>query len=324
MNDSPLTLTLSPQAGRGDTPPSTSRETVGVEWPWAMRTGTTNSKIRSPKVREGGSAKGFTLIELAVVLLILSIMLAGIVIPFTTQVELRRVAETQKTLLEVREALIGFAEANGRLPCPASAASNGQENFIVPGGDKFNGNCSNFYDGFVPGALLGIGPSDGAGYVLDAWNYRIRYAVSKSDQIPSGTIPPVLPALQNIDFTGLGTVPSSTGEMRNVGMPPLAPELRVCPTATGISATTCAGASLVDNAVAVIYSTGPNAMRPDPGGVRVDENANPNPNSADNNRTFVSHERAGENNPNGEFDDIVIWLSPNILYAKMIAAGRLP
>ena len=265
--------------------------------------------------------RGFTLIELAIVLLILGALFAGILIPFTTQVELRRVGETQKTLLDIREALIGFAAANGRLPCPASAASNGQENFAA-GGTTINGNCSNFFDGFVPGALLGIGPVDGAGFVLDAWNNRIRYAVTNNDQIPPGTPPP---PIANFDFTGSGTVPSPSGEMRNVGMPGLKPELHVCSTATGITATTCAaGTSLVDTAVAVIYSTGPNATRPDPGGLRIDENANPNPNSADNNRTFVSHDRAGENHPNGEFDDIVIWLSPNILYARMIAAGRLP
>ena len=104
--------------------------------------------------------------------------------------------------------------------------------------------------------------------------------------------------------------------MRNVGMATLAPNLSVF--------STIAGNLLIGNAAAVIYSTGPNATRPDPGGLRIDENANPNPNSADNNRTFVSHDRAGENHPNGEFDDIVIWLSPNILYARMIAAGRLP
>lgn len=268
--------------------------------------------------------RGFTLIELAIVLLILGALLAGILIPFTTQVELRRVGETQKTLLEIREALIGFAAANGRLPCPASAGSNGQESFAA-GGDTINGNCSNFFDGFVPGALLGIGPVDGAGFVLDAWNNRIRYAVSNNNQLPPGTPPPPPAPPVNFDFTGLGTFPSSTGEMRNVGMPGLKPDLHVCSTATGITATTCAaGTALVDTAVAVIYSTGPNAARPDPGGVRRDENANPNPNSADNNQTFVSHDRAGENHPNGEFDDIVIWLSPNILYARMIAAGRLP
>jgi prepilin-type N-terminal cleavage/methylation domain-containing protein len=265
--------------------------------------------------------RGFTLIELAVVLLILGALFAGILIPFSTQVELKRASDTQKTLLEIREALIGFAAANGRLPCPASATSNGQEDLVTPG-DITSGNCRNFLDGFVPGVALGVGPTDGSGYVLDAWNNRIRYAVSNNNQVPTGT---PAPAPVNFDFTGMGSFPSSSGEMRNVTMANLRPNLHVCSTATGISATACAaGTSLVDNAVAVIYSTGPNTMRPDPGGTRIDENANPNPNAAAANLTFVSHERAGETAPNGEFDDVVIWLSPNILYTRMIAAGRLP
>ena len=268
-------------------------------------------------------SRGFTLIELAVVLLILGALFAGILIPFTTQVELRRVADTQKTLVEIREALIGFAAANGRLPCPASAVSNGQERFAA-GGDANNGRCANFLDGFVPAAVLGIGPTDGAGYVLDAWNNRIRYAVTEADRSAIGSTTPTNPNTY-FDFTGLGPVAAANGEMRNVGMSVLNPNLHVCSTATGISANACAaGTALIDNAVAVIYSIGPNASRADPGGLRRDENANPNPNLNDNNPSFVSHDRAGENNPNGEFDDIVIWLSPNILYAKMIAAGRLP
>lgn len=268
---------------------------------------------------------GFTLIELAVVLLILGALFAGILIPFTTQVELRRVADTQKTLVEIREALIGFAAAKGRLPCPASVASNGQEAFVNPPiDDEKNGRCKNFLDGFVPAAVLGIGPTDGAGYVLDAWNNRIRYAVTDADRSAIGSPTPTN-SNTYFDFTGLGPVAAANGEMRNVGMSVLNPNLHVCSTATGISANACAaGTALIDNAVAVIYSIGPNASRADPGGLRRDENANPNPNLNDNNPSFVSHDRAGENNPNGEFDDIVIWLSPNILYAKMIAAGRLP
>ena len=267
--------------------------------------------------------RGFTLIELAVVLLILGALFAGILIPMTTQVELRRVADTQKTLSEIRDALIGFAAANGRLPCPASGASNGQESFAA-GGSASNGNCSNFVNGFVPAVALGIGPTDNAGYVLDAWNNRIRYAVTNTDRSAIGSATPLNPN-GNYDFTALGTLPAANGEMRNVGMAALAPDLRVCSTApVGPGANCTAGTSLIDNAVSVIYSTGANASRSDPGAARIDENANPNPNAVDNNRSFVSHERAGENNPNGEFDDIVIWLSPNILYARMIAAGRLP
>ena len=266
-------------------------------------------------------ARGFSLIELAVVMLILGALFAGILIPFSTQIEQRRVADTQKTLLEIREALIGFAAAKGRLPCPASASSNGQEEY-AGGGNETNGNCANFLDGFVPGVTLGVGPSDGNGYVVDAWNNRIRYAVSNSNEVPTGT---PLPAPVNFDFTGMGTFPTSSGEMRNVTMANLRPNLRVCSTATGILANSCGTApSLVNDAVAVIYSTGANSARPDPGGTRIDENVNPNPNAGASNVTFVSHERAGETAPNGEFDDIVIWLSPNILYTRMIAAGRLP
>ncbi|HJV92470.1 MAG TPA: hypothetical protein VJ572_03290 [Azonexus sp.] len=63
---------------------------------------------------------------------------------------------------------------------------------------------------------------------------------------------------------------------------------------------------------AIILSTGKNGVGPG-----ADEQAN-----ADGDRSFVSHTPtpAGAN----EFDDLVIWLSPNILYNRLIAAGRLP
>ena len=48
----------------------------------------------------------------------------------------------------------------------------------------------------------------------------------------------------------------------------------------------------------------------------TDETANGN---AD--RVVVSHTPTTGAN---EFDDIVAWLSPNVLYNRMIAAGRLP
>ena len=266
---------------------------------------------------------GFTLIELAVVLLILGALFAGIIVPFTTQIELRRVSETQKTLEEIREALLGFAAAHGRLPCPAAPNTTGVESKVPAGAntDK-QGNCTNFWDGFVPGTTLGIGPTDSSGYILDAWNNRIRYAVTNTDRLSAGGVAPP----NCYDFTGEGTNTGSNSEMRNVGMATLTPDLKVCSTVTGSTATACAAnRSLVDTAVAVIYSTGPNTTQPDTGGTRTDENANPNPNMAGvANRVFVSDERAGPGAPNGEFDDIVIWLSPNILYAKMISAGRLP
>lgn len=63
---------------------------------------------------------------------------------------------------------------------------------------------------------------------------------------------------------------------------------------------------------AIVVSHGKNAL-----GSSADEQAN-----ADGDRSFVSHTPT----PTGanEFDDLVIWLSPNILYNRLIAAGRLP
>ena len=53
--------------------------------------------------------RGFTLIELAVVVAIFGLLLTILVVPLSTQFDQQRAAETQKQLENVREALIGFA-----------------------------------------------------------------------------------------------------------------------------------------------------------------------------------------------------------------------
>ncbi|MGH8690910.1 MAG: type II secretion system protein, partial [Burkholderiales bacterium] len=40
--------------------------------------------------------------------------------------------------------------------------------------------------------------------------------------------------------------------------------------------------------------------------------------------TFVSRVQSPAGAPAGEFDDIVIWLSKNTLFNRMVAAGKLP
>ena len=51
--------------------------------------------------------RGFTLIELAIVMLVLTILAAGLLLPLTTNIEMKRYEATQKILLEAREALMG-------------------------------------------------------------------------------------------------------------------------------------------------------------------------------------------------------------------------
>ena len=65
------------------------------------------------------SENGFSLVEIAVVLVIISVLLTIAVVPIAAQIEQRRTEETLRQLETIKEALLGFAIANGRLPCPA-------------------------------------------------------------------------------------------------------------------------------------------------------------------------------------------------------------
>ncbi|MGH7962423.1 MAG: prepilin-type N-terminal cleavage/methylation domain-containing protein [Burkholderiales bacterium] len=259
---------------------------------------------------------GFTLVEMAVALVVVTLLLGGLLVPFVTQVEQRRVNETISRLEEIKEALIGYALANERFPCPASATSNGVESFAA-GGNATNGACSNFFNGFVPAVTLGISSVDANGYAIDAWGLtqnRIHYAVADTTINTIG--PP--PAPLSFPFT-------RTGGMKLVGMGNMsvANLLHVCTTGTGVTATDCSGPAtrLTRNALVVLYSVGKNAAT---GGTGTDEAANPNPASSNNDRVYVSRAYAEGGSAGGEFDDIVTWLSSNILFNRMIVAGKLP
>jgi prepilin-type N-terminal cleavage/methylation domain-containing protein len=240
-------------------------------------------------------SRGFTLTELAVVLAIVGFLIGGVIMQLSVQDELRRTQDTQRKLAEARDALIGFASIQERLPCPAVDGATGNESYAGAVGAS---NCT-VQAGFLPAATLGLPEVDASGYALDGWNQRLRYSVTSAN----------------------GSAFVRTGAMRSTGLALLAPNLRVSTSAGG-------GTDLTTNAVVVIWSIGKNGPDPAHGGVSADESENPNPNSgtypdptAD---RFVSHEPAPEGATSGEFDDLVIWLSPNILFNRLIAAGRLP
>jgi prepilin-type N-terminal cleavage/methylation domain-containing protein len=241
---------------------------------------------------------GFTLVELAIVLIIMALLSGGLMMAVGTQRENIANSETQRRLNEARDALLGFAAANGRLPCPALGNTTGVES--PPGG----GTCNDNWDGYLPAITLGLTPTNDSGYALDGWNNPIRYATTKamSSQV---TVANQIKAAWNAG----GTL--ANGQ--------LAADLRVCNTASGIagsggSAICASGTELTANAVAVIYSRGQNgALTPS----SADEIANGNTD-----RAFVSHTPTPPG-PN-EFDDLVTWISPNILFSRLIAAGRVP
>ncbi len=108
---------------------------------------------------------------------------------------------------------------------------------------------------------------------------------------------------------------TTSNGMKNVGFGCLTPDLKVCDRAAGSTATACAVGQIQFTAPAVIYSTGKNTLY---GPVGADEVAN-----TDNNVVFVAHEPRPAGAPGGEFDDMVIWLSPMILYNRLVAAGAV-
>jgi type II secretory pathway pseudopilin PulG len=268
--------------------------------------------------------RGFTLVEIAIAVFIITLLLGSILVPLTTQVESRNIDATQRILDQAREALLGFAAANGYFPCPASSTSNGQE---AAGFDHSAGAAStcpaavlggNTYIGFLPAARLGFTPTDANGYAVDAWGLtqnRIRYAVS------------------NVTVNGITQPFTRTNGMKNAGMANItgANLLYVCSSGTGVVAGTNCGPQppvppnavlLTSNAPVVIWSVGPNAATG--GGASVHEAQNPNPNGGSLDRIFVSRTKAAAGAAGGEFDDIVTWIGTPTLFSRLIASGQLP
>lgn len=100
------------------------------------------------------------------------------------------------------------------------------------------------------------------------------------------------------------------------------------------SAGTLINQSNIDDIPAVIVSTGPNGIYGtlDNGSQLLPNVAGNYPNVVDQQKNaygdgkeFINRDSAAKIAPNdAEFDDLVVWLSPTILYSRLAAAGRLP
>ncbi len=121
------------------------------------------------RTRPRNRLTGFTLVELAIVLLIVTLLLGGLLPTISSQIEQRHVADTRRQLDEIQQALVGFAVVNGRLPCPAPAnVASGQ-----PGAGVEAPTCTSptSAGGVLPWVTLGISETD-------AWGRRFTYRVS--------------------------------------------------------------------------------------------------------------------------------------------------
>jgi hypothetical protein len=190
-------------------------------------------------------------------------------------------------LNEARDALIGFAQINGRLPCPANnALGNGKE---VCGGNDF---------GFLPWGELGVAPTD-------PWGRMIRYRVSASFRT---LVPPITTAtaadLKIQTRQGIALV-----DLTNDSAPRDVAFVILSHGKNGYSGTNSNG------------TAGP----AEPLGLNnPDEDTNAAALNAVGNTVFVSRTPTPDDAATiGGFDDLVVWVPRSLLINRMIAAGRL-
>lgn len=211
---------------------------------------------------------GFSLLEMAIVLAIVGLLLAGLIPSISAQVDQQHRNDTIKQLNDIKDALYGYAIVNGRLPCPAKAS--------IPTNTLNAGiaDCT-LTMGVIPWATLGTSETD-------AWGRRFTYSASSS-------------------FTTANFALTSNGT------------LTVKSAATG-------GTNVASNIPAIFLSHGSNGLGAyTPAGVHLptssalDEADNSDPDTV-----FVSHDLTSN------FDDLVAWISPNILFNRMVMGCKLP
>jgi len=252
--------------------------------------------------------RGFTLIEMAIVLVIITFLVGGLIMPLSAQIQARRNSETKQILEEAREAIIGYAMTHAvdddsdsnttpitYLPCPDS-----DDDGVVDGHENRNsdGTCVE-NAGFFPWVDLGVASKD-------AWGNRLRYAVS--------------------DFGEMQVVPgpkkgfSACGSLTTTMPTPLV----IC------SSYNCTSASpdIADKVAFVLVSHGPNSR----GARNVNlENNSPTPapppgtsnnelRNLDADERYVSRlPTKSDDETNGEFDDLVVWVSGTQLVGRIFS-----
>jgi len=271
-------------------------------------------KLRSMNRRR---ARGFSLIEIAIGMVILGLSAAGLVLVLNKQSEQRRFVETRGTLTLARDALLAYVAANGRLPCPAVAASGGQEARVAPNSPQ----CVQAV-GFLPAVTIGLPNLDTNGLLLDGWadgggdddgSFRraIRYAVA-----------PLAPtAASALTAAGLGN-PTLAGRQQVTAAFDNNEGLFVCRGSAGLAGAgnRCgAGANtLSTNAAAILWSLGVNGNAA--ANWSADELQNANQAVA---RVVISREYAPPGAQGGEFDDLVTWIPYPLVIDRLLTAGHV-
>lgn len=228
-------------------------------------------------------SQGFTLVEMTVVMVIVGLMLGGLLLPLSGQMDQRNYSKAQADMNEIREALIGYGLANGHLPCPAISITDGRE-------DRSAVTCTgNKRVGFLPWAELGVAK-------LDSWGHLYRYSVT-----PAYTNSGSKVALTNVGDITIRSRDSAGASIKLTNEPGV-PVAIVSFGKNGRHGFNNDGSQVTDGSA-----------------TNTDEDSNANGTTE-----FFSRDYSETTTGGGEFDDVVVWISPNVYINRMVTAGQLP
>jgi prepilin-type N-terminal cleavage/methylation domain-containing protein len=267
--------------------------------------------------------RGFTLIELAVVIAIVALMLGALLVPLATQIQGQNIKETRDTLEGIKEALMGYAMTQGRLPCPdTDATPDGLENDPC-------GVWPQSVEGFLPYNDLGVPATD-------AWGRLFRYAVVS--EFTEQTVPGAPPATNGqldlgdwlfatiiVDTRGDDPAVGGGGETKElIRLSTRTPAVVLSVGSNGFGGTWLGSAGTLPGTAAATDER-----------INVDTTNFPIPPTVTFPpwRRFVHRPHSPQASPCSdsaegqnfcEYDDLVVWISTPVLFNRLVEARQLP
>lgn len=256
------------------------------------------------------SLRGFTLAEMAVVVLIMGITLSMGLKMVTANLDNSAYSETKSKQERIKLALIGYLRTNGRLPCPNSMApwdggEDRPDNTPGTGASPATTCLGNSGRGVVPWQVLGLSREA----TLDGWGNFFTYRVANNT--PGGA-------------TGSNwTIRGGTNAF-DIG------ELTTSPITLTITERDESGApgTPITNGIIVIVSHGKNGL----GARTVKGTTNSAPtggtdeatNATLNSTAFIRRAVSEVQAPTiGAYDDLVAYMTPQDLLQPLISEGTL-
>ncbi|MHB1205044.1 MAG: type II secretion system protein, partial [Rhodospirillaceae bacterium] len=168
-------------------------------------------------------ARGFTLIEIAIVMVVIGLVLSGGLMAVAPVLQSSKFSDTNAKLDRIEQALTLYVIRYGCLPCPAAANEPAAATYTpgqaVAGSAAYRSGCGttcNFpvagaagTEGAVPWVNLGLSEGD----VADGWGMRIGYSVSAGLEVANSMVrtPPATYPAGGITVNNLAAVEQTGG-----------------------------------------------------------------------------------------------------------------